>query len=173
MAKVSQSKKSEPVKKDKKTAKEVAEPVKQTKPSKSTKKETKTDAPKKAIAKSSKTSPPIAIQSNGKGKGKGKKGKGKKEDDGKPKMPHARSPFFAYQKDVRESVAAANPSLKPKQLGPIMGGMWKSLSEEEKDKYKEVARNETKAVREAFIKEHPEFAQEAVAAATNGNEDSE
>lgn len=51
----------------------------------------------------------------------------------KPKKPL--SPYFRFMEEVRPSVTAARPHIKPKDMYPVISTMWNSLDATAKEKY--------------------------------------
>lgn len=75
----------------------------------------------------------------------GKKSFMKFEDHGGGEIPahHARRPpngFLLFCKRHRDIVSAKNPNLENRGVTKLLGNWWRTLEEEEREKYKELAR---------------------------------
>lgn len=75
----------------------------------------------------------------------GKKVYTKLEDHGGGEIPahHARRPpngFLLFCKRHRDIVSAKNPNLENRGVTKLLGNWWRTLEEEEREKYKELAR---------------------------------
>jgi hypothetical protein len=56
------------------------------------------------------------------------------------------SPYFLFQGEKREEVAAKNPDLRVTEIAKEIGKMWKALSDSEKQRYKDKAAKKSGAV---------------------------
>lgn len=70
---------------------------------------------------------------------------GNKKEHGRGEIPahHARRPpngFLLFCKRHRDIVSAKNPNLENRGVTKLLGNWWRTLEEEERDKYKELAR---------------------------------
>lgn len=88
----------------------------------------------------------------------GKKAYMKLEDHGRGEIPahHARRPpngFLLFCKRHRDIVSAKNPNLENRGVTKLLGNWWRTLEEEEREKYKELARQN----KEIFIANNPQF----------------
>ena len=77
--------------------------------------------------------------------GGGKRSYLKLEDHGGGEIPahHARRPpngFLLFCKMHRDIVSAKNPNLENRGVTKLLGNWWRTLEEEEREKYKELAR---------------------------------
>ena len=75
----------------------------------------------------------------------GKRANLKTEDSVKGEIPahHARRPpngFLLFCKRHRDIVSAKNPNLENRGVTKLLGNWWRTLEEDERDKYKELAR---------------------------------
>lgn len=76
------------------------------------------------------------------GEGKAKKAsKAKKGKDGEEGEKPKRGPnaYMIFSNEKRGEVKAENPGLKVTEIAKVIGDMWKELSEEEKQEYKDKA----------------------------------
>lgn len=69
---------------------------------------------------------------------KGEKAKRKPKDKSAPKK--AMNAFFIYSQKNRAEVKAANPDLKPQEIGSKMGALWAALAPEAKVEYEQQAK---------------------------------
>jgi len=62
------------------------------------------------------------------------------------KKPRVRkcNPYICFVKEQRPGLVKANPSLQPKEIMKKIGEMWRCLSDAEKTKYQERAKDEDK-----------------------------
>jgi hypothetical protein len=69
----------------------------------------------------------------------GKRGRAtkKKQKNGGPKR--ATTAYFYFTADMRERVKEENPGLKVTEIAKVIGAKWKALTEEEKQKYNDMA----------------------------------
>ncbi|KAK6642222.1 hypothetical protein RUM44_013945 [Polyplax serrata] len=82
----------------------------------------------------------------------------KVDDDTRGEIPahHARRPpngFLLFCKRHRDVVSAKNPNLENRGVTKLLGNWWRTLEEDERDKYKELARQN----KEIFIANNPQF----------------
>lgn len=87
----------------------------------------------------------------------GKRGRAaaKKQKTG-PKR--ATTAYFFFTAEMRERVKEENPDLKITELAKVMGAQWKALSEEEKQKYNEMAEKDKEryaAEKDTWDEDHP------------------
>jgi len=69
-----------------------------------------------------------------------KSGKKKKQDNGQPKR--AKSSFMIFSQEQRPLISKENPGATFSELGKLVGTKWKSLSEDDKDKYVKLGQEE-------------------------------
>lgn len=77
----------------------------------------------------------------GKAKKAASKGKGKKAASGEEGEKPKRGPnaYMIFSNEKRAGVKAENPEMKVTEIAKVIGEMWKELSEEEKQEYKDKA----------------------------------
>ncbi|KAJ5224075.1 hypothetical protein N7468_008617 [Penicillium chermesinum] len=59
-----------------------------------------------------------------------------------PKVPRPRNAFILYRQHYQAQVVAHNPGMANPDISKIIGGQWRSLSDEEKAKWRELAEEE-------------------------------
>ena len=68
------------------------------------------------------------------------------------KVKRPRSSYAFFMKDIREKIAAQSPDKNPRELMTDIAAAWKSLPEEERQKYQKMAEDD----RERYIREKEE-----------------
>ena len=61
--------------------------------------------------------------------------KGASKDKGGKKAPRKCNPYICFVKEQRPGIVKAQPSLQPKEVMKKIGEMWRMLTEDEKAKY--------------------------------------
>ena len=87
----------------------------------------------------------------------GKRGRAsKKKQKTGPKR--ATTAYFYYAGEMRERVKAENPDLKITEMAKVIGAKWKALSDDEKQKYNDMAEKDKEryaAEKATWDEEHP------------------